>query len=139
MVESNLEEEITNSGIIEKFFRNKHVLLIYLANKEKIGRAITVIDIKEAFKITKKYAWTLLEKLEEENLIKKSEKVAIDGVEYHSYITTPKAKQDLKVLSLCLNRYHPYCQSSKSSECPYSSEFRMKKTPEKSIIVKNSI
>ncbi len=108
MIESNLEEEIIINSIIGKFFRNKHVLLIYLGGKEEIGKPTTVIDIKEAFRITKKYAWNLLERLEEDDLVEKSEKIIIDGVEYHSYILTSKAKQDLKVLSLCLSKYCTY-------------------------------
>ena len=48
MVESKLEEEITTNGIIEKYFRNKHALLIYLARKENNGRLTTVIDIIES-------------------------------------------------------------------------------------------
>jgi len=137
MVESKIEEEIINNEIIEKYFRNKHVLLIYLAGTEAIGKETTVIDIKAAFKITKKYAWTLLEGLEKDRLIVKGEKVAVEGVEYHSYILTMIAKQDLKVISLCLSKYGTYCPISKSSECPYSNEFPMKMTPEKNSSVKN--
>lgn len=126
VVESKLEEAITNNGIIEKYFRNKHVLLIYLAKKGENRTITTVIDIKRAFNMTKKYAWTLLEKLEEDNLVEKSEKVTIERVEYHSYIITTKAKRDLEILSLYLNKYYVYCQRANSSGCPYSNEFRTK-------------
>jgi predicted transcriptional regulator len=103
IVKSKLEENVANNIIIEKYFQNRHVLLIYLASKEGVGKRTTVIDIVKAFHITKKYAWTLLEKLENDNLIKKSEKITKEGLEYHSYIITEEANRDLKMLSLCLN------------------------------------
>ncbi|MHA1930949.1 MAG: hypothetical protein ACW96X_00320 [Promethearchaeota archaeon] len=99
MVESKLEEEITSIGIIEKYFRNKHALLIYLARKENNGRLTTVIDIIKSFNITKKYAWALLERLEEGRLIEKGEKDNRGGVDYHSYIPTTQARQDLRLFS----------------------------------------
>ena len=105
IVDSKLEVEIVNNGIIEKYFRNRHVLLIYLASREGVGNLPTVITIKKAFKITKKYTWALLEKLESDKLIKKSEKVALEGKEYYSYILTSKARQELKTLLSCLRRY----------------------------------
>lgn len=120
MVESKLNKEVVNNGIIEEYFRNKHVLLIYLARKEYVNKPTTVIDIKEAFGITKKYAWALLAKLEEDNLIKKSEKVAINGGDYHRYLLTSKANHDLKIISLCLSRHDSFCQSPKSSKCQFN-------------------
>ncbi len=105
MVESKLEEEMFINEIIQKYLRNKHILLEYLARKEENERPQTVIDIEMAFKIKKKYAWTLLEKLESDYLIKKGEKVKIGGVKYSSYILTTTAKQELKVIALFLSRY----------------------------------
>jgi len=139
MLESKVEKEIASNEIVEKYFRKKHLLLIYLASKEMNGKTTTVVDIESEFKITKKYAWALLGNLEEDNLVLKSEKVAIGGVEYRSYLTTMKAKRDLQTLSLCLNGYHVPCQRSKSPECPYSDELRMKITPKKSGIINGDV
>ncbi len=105
MVEYKLGENVVIDEIVEKYLRNKHVLLVYLGRKEEIERPQTVVDVVIAFKIKKKYAWTLLEKLEEEDLIKKDEKVEIKGKKYNSYILTEKAKHELKILSLFLSRY----------------------------------
>jgi len=139
MIESKLDGEIVINGIIGKYFCNRHVLLIYLRSKEEIGNSPTVIDIIKAFKITKKYAWLLLEKLEEENLVKKGEKVVLNRKEYYSYLPTNTAKQDLRILSLCLNKNRIYCQNPKSSECPYSDETDLEMSLEKKVIVKNGV
>ena len=135
MVESKLEEEITANRIIEKYFRNKHALLIYLARKENNGRLTTVIDIIESFKITKKYAWALLERLKEERLIEKGEKDNRGGVDYYSYIPTTQAKQDLITLSSYLGTCAGNCQISKFSDCPFSSEISTDIPSEKDEIV----
>ncbi|MHA2336153.1 MAG: hypothetical protein ACXACX_02570 [Candidatus Hodarchaeales archaeon] len=137
MVESKLEEEIVSNGIIEKYFRNKHILLLFLAGKEVDGKQTTVVDIINSFRITKKYAWALLGRLEEDDLIEKSEKSSIGGVEYHNYVLTIKARQDLEVLSICLNNYLTYCQNIKISENQGSHESSMKISSERENIVKN--
>lgn len=110
-----------------------------MAIKEKNGESITVIDVKQTFKITKIYAWTLLENLEGDRLIKKAEKVIRGGVEYHSYLTTIIAQKDLKTLSLRLNGHTTYCQHTNSSKCQYSNELSMKISQRRVNIVDHGI
>ncbi|MFX1504661.1 MAG: hypothetical protein ACFFDC_00980 [Promethearchaeota archaeon] len=122
MVKSNPIENSNQNGIVGKWLQNKHILLVYIGAQEEINQQLTVVDIKKYFHITKKYAWNLLEKLEEEVLIQKGEKVSREGKDYHSYILTAKAKQELKVISLYLSNSCTFCQISPVPECPYSTK-----------------
>lgn len=112
MIERNSEEKEFCNGTIGKFLRNRHILLLYLGEEEDNGNKTTVIHVKQAFRIknetstlTKGYAWTLLENLKDEGLIKKSTKISIDGQEYSSWVLTKQARYELKILASSLRRF----------------------------------
>jgi len=47
-----------------------------------------------------------LRQLEKEGDVKKGEPVKIDGIEYHEYFITDKARKELKAISKSTNGYH---------------------------------
>jgi len=91
MIKGKTEEEIKNILILNKYLQNKHIVLIYIKDKNEMGDFPTVLDIKEAFSIKQKYAYTLLKYLERDRLIRKYDKIHNNGYKYATFKVTRKA------------------------------------------------
>lgn len=89
--------------ILKKYFSRKYELLIFLKEKEDARKEVTIHEIIHDFGIEKKHAYSLLEKLEKENLVKKGDKIRKDGKEYCSYLITDIARQELAIVSSSTN------------------------------------
>jgi len=103
MIKGKTEEEIKNILILNKYLQNKHIVLIYIKDKNEMGDFPTVLDIKEAFSIKQKYAYTLLKYLERDRLIRKYDKIHNNGYKYATFKVTRKAKKQLNIILSFLN------------------------------------
>jgi len=97
------KENLNEEKVMKKFFQNKHLVLIYIRERNNLGEPTTFLDIKKRFKMKGKYPYQLLEKLEREGDLIKGEKVMKNGKEYYNYLITEKAREELKVISLNIN------------------------------------
>ena len=89
--------------ILKKYLFQKYELLIFLKEEEDVGKKVTIHEITHDFGIERKHAYSILEKLEKENLVKKGDKVRRDGKEYCSYLITDIARQELAIISSSTN------------------------------------
>ena len=89
--------------ILKKYFSRKYELLIFLKEEEDARKEITIHEIIHDFGIEKKHAYSLLEKLEKENLVKKGDKIRKDEKEYCRYLITDIARQELAIVSSSTN------------------------------------
>ena len=71
IIEFDYEEEIYRKNIVTKYFQRKHEVLIFIKVCNDFGRRSTVKDVRPYFRMTRYYAYKVLEKLEDEGLIKK--------------------------------------------------------------------
>lgn len=85
--------------ILNKYLIRKFRILTLINERNKLNIFTTVIDIKESFKITNKYAYKLLGELKKDKSIREGKKVK----GYYSYLITEKTRRELELLSKILN------------------------------------
>jgi len=93
---SRNESNMNRFKVLNNFFQNKYIILIFIGYKNRIGKTSTVIDVVDEFEIGSRYAYKLLEELEFGKFIIKKAKVQRNGVYYNNYIITETAKTELK-------------------------------------------
>jgi len=106
IVKSYNKEEMLSICTLKRFYQNKHMLLLGIGIREISGEENTVIDIKDAFNISKIYAWKLLGGLEKEGLVEKKEKTKKEERNYYNYALTEEAKDNLRILSSWLLNFN---------------------------------
>jgi len=106
IIESYNKEEMLSISTLKRFYQNKHMLLIGIGIREMIGEENTVIDIKDAFSISKIYAWKLLGGLAKDGLIEKKERLKQKERDYYNYTLTEEAKDNLRILSSWLLNFN---------------------------------
>ncbi|KKK41207.1 hypothetical protein LCGC14_2810590 [marine sediment metagenome] len=89
--------------VLNKYFRNKNKILVFIGNRCQNGYSSTVNDIVDEFKIVIRYAYRLLEELEFEGSIIKGTKMIKNEVYYTNYIITESAISELKEISRLIN------------------------------------
>ncbi len=104
MMLQGISEEIKNKiTLLDKYFKIKHVILIFVAGENDSKKYPTVLNLMEKFGITKKYGHNLLWGLTRDHLLKPHEKMKINGYEYITYELTKKARKELKTICSILN------------------------------------
>lgn len=106
ITKSDNKEEMLSIYTLKRFYQNKHMLLIGIGIREKSGEENTVIDIKDAFNISKIYAWKLLGGLEKDGLVEKKERLKKKERDYYNYTLTEEAKDNLRILSSWLLNFN---------------------------------
>ena len=106
IIKSVNKEEMLSIYTLKRFYQNKHMLLIGIGIREKSGKENTVIDIKDAFNISKIYAWKLLGGLEKDGLVEKKERLKKKERDYYNYTLTEEAKDNLRILSSWLLNFN---------------------------------
>ena len=90
------KEGINDFSDLNKFFQNKHIILVFISRRNKDGYFFIVNDIVDEFELKLKYAQKLVKELESEKSIKKGIKIEKNGVYHVTYTLTETAKTELK-------------------------------------------
>ena len=107
MIKVNKDYDTLNEEcVLNKYIQKRHKLLLFLRNEEDLGKNATVLEISDKFHITKDNAWKKLRRLEKIGDVKKGEKIAANGNEYHNFIITNKVRQELSIVSRNLYENH---------------------------------
>ena len=106
IVENDIDENSNNNEVLDTFLHKRYIFLISIAKREMTGVFNTSIDLSYACDISKRYAWTLLGRLELEGLVEKGKKIRRNGTHYYNYILTEQAKQYLTTLAEILHSFY---------------------------------
>ena len=106
IVNSNSNGKHISYGGLGRFLPSRYILLICIANREKMGKDNTSIDLSEACNVSKRCLWTHLNRLESNKLVKKGKRILKNGNRYYNYILTEEAKQNLAKLAKNVHRFY---------------------------------
>lgn len=92
------KDGIENFNTLNKYLQNKHIILVFISQRNKTGHSSTVTDIVGEFKIKSQYAYKLIKELESDRSIIKGVKIYKNGIHYSNHTITQAAKTELKEL-----------------------------------------